>query len=337
MSTRDGDSMEESADPVETLLELAVTRPVPPQVEAERVRAAVHGDWQTVVRAKRARVRFRTLAAAATVLLSIAVFILFQGGMTPVPAELARVEVRQGPVHFVGPDAALMALSDDALRTGQVIQTGAKGGVGLRWQNAASLRIDENTRIRFDGVETVYLEHGRLYFDSEAYGSGVDLRVETGQGAVWHVGTRYMAEVRDDRLVVSVRSGKVRIDGRYFDAEATAGRQVILQGRSQPAKASLPGYGSAWAWTEALGSRADVDGRSLREFLGWVAAETGYRIIYANEDANRIADTTTLLGAIEADPLTELRLRLMTTDLGYVIDRNRGEIMISTTERGTRN
>jgi hypothetical protein len=89
-------------------------------------------------------------------------------------------------------------------------------------------------------------------------------------------------------------------------------------------------YGRLWEWSEALAGHVDMDGASIAEFLDWVARETGYRVRYVDERA-REAATETLRGAVHADPRTELRLRLATTDLTYRIDPSQGEILIRST------
>ena len=86
----------------------------------------------------------------------------------------------------------------------------------LSWGGGGSLRIGENTRIRFTDTATAFLEEGRVYFDSVQVLAASDhaedspaFTLATEHGNVRHLGTQYMVEADAQRLVVSVREGEV--------------------------------------------------------------------------------------------------------------------------------
>ncbi|HEX5788018.1 MAG TPA: FecR family protein, partial [Woeseiaceae bacterium] len=211
----------------------------------------------------------------------------------------------------------------------QVVQTAKDSGLGLR-MNGASVRLDEDSRIELEADNRLYLQRGRVYVDT-ADGAGDALVVRTDQGSIVHLGTQYLVAIAGDELSVAVREGAVRIDGRYYDASAAAGEQVTLNGTRRPAVNGVAGFGGAWRWTEALAPRPDLDGLPAARFLAWVSDETGYRLAFDDDAAERIATTTVLKGAVDEDPRTALRLRLLTMDLAGDVDEARGEIRIRST------
>lgn len=314
---------------VEAVLLQAPPRLVPPTDDTRAVREAVRAEWQSVVARRRNRRSWRQLAIAASLALAVVLAYL---ALAPAPVDtvaVASIEKSRGTIYVLGETSELVELANVAtIRQGQVIQTGRDGALGLRWGGGGSLRVDSDTRLEFLDAESVFLQRGRVYFSSEATAPGGPLVIETEHGSLAHIGTQYMAASDIDSLVISVREGRVRIDGRYFDQEAGAGKQVEIRGAARPVVVNVPLYGDLWEWTEALSPAIDLGNRSAWEFLQWVGRETGQAIVYASADAEQLARDTQLIGAVETDPRTELRLRMMTTDLAYALDSSRGAILV---------
>ena len=82
----------------------------------------------------------------------------------------------------------------------------------------------------------------------------------------------------------------------------------------------------AWAWVNRTTPSADVDGKSLHEFLTWVSREMGLELEFEGQ-AEGIARVAILKGRIDAEPGDALRQRLATAALNWRIDE--GVIYIS--------
>ncbi|MDX1481373.1 MAG: FecR family protein [Woeseiaceae bacterium] len=314
-------------DGIEAVLRRAAPRPAPPAEDEHAIREAVRAEWQAVVRERKRSSRTRYFALAASMLVAIAIAFTMLGSPRVDTPAVAQIDKSVGAIYLLGDRAELVELADiETVAAGQAIQTGDGAALGLVMTNGGSLRIDENTRVEFRNSETVYLQRGRLYFDSA--GGETTLVIETDHGSVTHLGTRYMAASGDDALIVSVREGRVRVDGRYYDETAGAGVQLAFRGSARPVSVNLPAWGGAWSWAEAMAPGIDLSGRSADEFLQWVARETGFAIEYADADAERVAKEAMLRGSVETDPRTALRLRMMTTDLVYEFVPDRGAIVI---------
>lgn len=308
-------------DDLETLLRHAEPRPVPAPADVAVAKAALHAEWRDVTGRRRARRRVAGFAIAATLLAGV--FAVYNAARVPTVdvVQVAAVEKSFGPVYVLGERAELRP-TDGLLQvaSGQTIVTGDSAGIALAWGNGGSLRIDEDTRIRFASADAVFLESGRAYFDSvPGNGRAVDFTVLTEHGEIRHLGTQYMTEVDRDRLVVSVREGSVTIDGVYHEQTAAAGQQVLLAGRQRPSVLSISRSGDAWNWVARTAPSADMDGKTLYEFLVWASREMGLELRFEGA-SERVAHEAILRGTIDTEPAEALRLRLATAALEWRIE-----------------
>lgn len=312
---------------LEDLLRQAAPRPAPSDEATEAARGAVRGEWQTTIGRRRRRRQAAGLAVAATVLIGMFLALDLLRVPTPAPQQVAAIDKSFGPVYVLG-EQAEMRLSDiTAIVAGQTVVTGERAGLAIAWGGGGSLRLDQNTRVEFADSKSIFLQYGRVYFDSReaAIVAGFDagdspaFLLGTPHAAVRHVGTQYMARVTDETLVVSVREGKVEIDGNYFDHQAVRGEQVTLRGRQRPSLLNIAGTGGDWQWIEATTPAVDVDGRSLYEFLTWVSRELGLQLEFEG-DAEAVSRAAILRGSIDSRPADALRMRLASAALAWRID-----------------
>lgn len=337
MSDFDQGTTVRSDDALEQLLKHASPRPAPSQPDTDAVRQAVRAEWQSVSDRHRSRRRVLSFAIAATVL--VGVFSMFSIFRPPLVegAHVASIEKSFGPIYLLGEKAELREtrnLSD--VLTGQTIVTGDKAGIALAWGNGGSLRIDEKTRVEFTNDEFVYLRSGRIYFDSEpsaliastVAGETGEFIVQTDHGDVAHIGTQFMAGVAVGTLKVSVREGEVSVDGKHMSHVASSGEQVTFSGRQRPVVLSINRSGESWDWVGRTSPPADVDGKSIHEFLLWISRETGLEPRFEGQ-AERVARTEILKGTIDAEPLDALPRWMATTALSYSIDEGEGVIHVS--------
>jgi len=326
---------------IEELLEHAAPRSTPPTEHESMVRDAVYAEWRAVTGRVRMRQRMTFFAVAATVLLGIAVsFNALQ--VTDVQSvQVATISKSHGSIYLLGDQSVLNQVTDlESISAGEVIVTGEDSGIGLEWGNGGSLRIDKNTRIRFTSEDSVYLESGRIYFDSRpsqlvAAITGSGLEITTDHGSVRHLGTQFMTYADTERLSVSVREGEVAVDGVYVEeAVAVKGQRLTVSGGARPVVVNINGYGEAWDWIENTAPSADVDGKSVDEFLKWVGRETGLQVSYESSAAEQKARDGILKGSIDMSPRDELRFRMSGEDLDYRIDG--GTIYVSAIDSSSR-
>lgn len=326
---------DESDAAVEALLRQAPTRIRPPAEDERLVREAVEAEWQSVVRGRKSRFT-RLLTAVAASIVAAVVLMQYSSwqSISGSAVDLAVVDKRLGTVSLILNGSGKQRLQTETIRAGQLVETGPDSGLGLAWNAGGSLRLDQDTLLEFIDGDTVFLHRGQVYFDSLGIADGAQLVVDTTQGTVTHIGTQFMTSVNNRELVVSVREGRVRIDGRYFDETANRGTQIQMRGSARAMTVDLAPHSNLWAWTEKLSPGIDLDNRSVLEFLHWVSRETGYELAFDSPTAESHAAGNFLVGMVEADPRTELRLRLLTTDLDYSISAGSGKINVRLVEQG---
>lgn len=317
-------------DAIETLLERAAPRPVPPEHVETDVRAAVHAAWRSTVGGRRRRRTIAGLAVAATLLLAVATTFDALRNSGTAATLVATIDKSHGSIMIEGARSGQVPADDlTMIVTGQTLLSAADAAAGLAWENGGSLRIDRNSRVEFVSGNEIFLHSGRVYFDSAPAQAGTEFVVLTAHGRVTHVGTQFMAESRPASLVVSVREGEVAVSGTFHDETARKGQVIELTGSASASRTNTSGVGNDWQWIEAVAPHVDMNGRSTYEFLLWVGRETGHEVRFVTESAEQLARDTDFVGDIESDPRSELRLRMMTTDLEARFESDEPAILVT--------
>ncbi len=346
-TTGDNDSIRGATrheDVVEALLERASPRPTPPSKDEQMIREAVFAEWQLVTGKHRMRGRLIRFAVAATVLLAVAVSfnLLRTDGIAPV--QVATISKSYGSIYVLGEQSTMHRLPNTSVvMAGQTIKTDRDSGIGLAWGNGGSLRIAADTVIEFVSDDEVYLQSGQIYFDSTpseliaAISSGSSearFRIQTDHGTVTHLGTQYMTYTASDKLVISVREGKVAIDGKYHDEQALTGQQLSITGSARATVLNIDRHGGAWSWIEETSPVVNLDGRSVDEFLNWVSRETGLKVVYSDAPTKLMATSIELNSDVNLKPREALDLWSQGLDLNWNIDG--GTIKVSAIDASSR-
>ena len=306
-------------------------RSAPPAADEALIREAVHAKWQLVSGRHVRRRHITSFALAASVLLAVfATMNLLRDPVSDIRNQkMATIEKQFGDISV---DARIAGDVEMAvIEGGAVVETGSESGLALGWHDGGSLRIDENTMVVFEAVNQIYLEYGRVYFDSRegplslqpAKSDAVKLSIRTDHGVVRHLGTQYMTRVGADELVISVREGVVSIDG-HVTARASAGQQFAISGSGELSISETNGIDD-WEWVEDATPAVNLNGRFVAEALEWVSRESGRSISYASEGAEMLANQAQLRGDMELPPTRALEIFMMTVDLNARIE---GELIV---------
>jgi ferric-dicitrate binding protein FerR (iron transport regulator) len=313
------------------LLSKAPPRPSPPAEDEVLIRAAVHAEWQKVTAAKTRRRQVTTFALAASVVLAVfaTLNLLRDPGIDFESLQMATVDRQFGGISVNSQNANGGTLA--AIEGGDLVETGSDSGLALGWHDGGSLRMDEDTTVVFEAEHQIYLQHGRVYFDSvngplssQSAGPGTaSLSIRTDHGVVRPLGTQYMTRVDGDELVISVREGVVSIDGNVT-ARASAGQQFAISGSGALSIDDTNGVDD-WEWVERSTPAVNLNGRFVAEALEWVSRESGRTISYASEQAEMVANQAQLRGNMELPPSRALDIFMMTVDLNARIE---GEVIV---------
>jgi hypothetical protein len=302
---------------LEALLRAAGPRVQPPAGMAREVRAAVEAEWRDIVAARQPRRRFAPwLAAASVATLAVGAWFVTSQVMQG-PAAIASVARVTGGVEYRhGQDGSWQPLqAASTLQRGDDIRTAADGRVALQFTGGLDVRLDAATTLAMDDAGTVRLAAGRVYVDAgTASAASRDFVVATTLGQVRHLGTQYMAGLdRGAGLVVAVREGSVAVEGGREPVIARAGESLTLGHDGRVARGTVAAHDEHWAWVQSIVPGFDIEGRSLDEFLGWAARETGRQLVYGSADAAREAERIELKGSVSGLPPEAAVAAVLTT------------------------
>jgi len=292
-----------SSDPdrsIETLLRLAGERELPSDEATSRARDAAEVSWRRMLASEPARRRSKIplALAAALALVVLGWYALTQREVAP-PVLVARIVAVDGSARIRHGRALQNAKLEDDVTSGAILQT-ADGRAAATIANALSLRLDHDTRLRFDGRDHVTLLQGALYVDSGGLGLGPPLTISTPAGELRHIGTQFQVRVSGDTTSIRVREGRVALRrGAAIAHTVAAGDALEVRGDEERWQHGLASFGPGWDWSAALAPTLAIEDRPLAEFLAWMAREHGWQLHFSDETLQRQAQEIHLHGSLE--------------------------------------
>ncbi len=322
---------------LQRLLKFAGPRREPPAAMTERIYGAALDTWEQTTRARVRARRIGFAALAATVLLGIAV--TWRLALTPelVPAAAAaRIDRIVGAVDLrrdaPGQDWQRLTAPGATLHPGDEIRTGAAGRLALRTAEGFSVRLDHVSSIQLLAATHIELTRGRLYADSGAYaGDGPGITIDTPLGVARDIGTQFELRLAGEQLSVRVREGRVALAHPGGRADITAGVQLLVNAGGVATRSEFSAQDAAWRWAEEVAPAFDTDGRTLLDYLRWVARETGRELEFSSNAAASAAAATILRGSVPGTlaPSDSLSPVLATTRFHHTL---RGQALVVSLE-----
>ncbi|NNC77237.1 MAG: FecR domain-containing protein [Woeseiaceae bacterium] len=330
MTSPGNDPLKDNDDALEELLGHATPRPTPPAELMQKAKLLVEREWLGVARARTLRRRFAFFATAATVL--VAVTLVTGTWMTPSvqPRQVASLSKTVGAIYLLGEKSELHDAENlQAVTQGQTIVTATGSAVSLSWGSGGSLRMDAATEVHFAAADRIELRKGRVYFDSMSKNDdSSQLTIATEHGDVRHIGTQFITDTNQSTLTVSVREGKVIVDGRYREAVVDEGLQVSLVGSRDPQFRNIRRFGQEWEWIEKTAPAPGASGQKLIGLLDWISRETGLGYTFESEELKVLAENLDAQGDIVNTPREALAHSMLVNNLHHRIDLQNGEILI---------
>ena len=287
---------------IESLLRLAGERDRPSADGMERARDAAYQSWQRTLTGSAPARRFDArrpwyyASAAAVAVLALAFAAMWVRDTPAPPVVVARVAALEGQVFDAVSASPITATRP--LRSGDELRTGA-GRVALTLGDALSLRVDRDSRLRFEAAGHVTLLEGAIYVDSGGLSAHASLLIDTPAGAVRHLGTQFQVRVRGATTRVQVREGRVvlaPVDRAAIDL-GVGDRVDVVDGVPR-LDHGQSASGAEWDWTAMTAPGFDIENRPLSEFLAWLAREHGWQLRVSERLDARIHDIR-LHGSVE--------------------------------------
>lgn len=232
-------------------------------------------------------------------------------------------------VPAVGSVARLVGFEvDESLANGQriypgeMLSTGDDQGISILLARNESLRLGQNTRLQIEGKNQFTLLEGRIYADTGQFmyrNSG--LSIVAGSATVTDVGTQFSVALDGVLLDVGVREGRVDIGSGAGVAVAVAGERLRIDEKGGVRKEALQPDASYWQWASDLAPNYDMEKKSLMDFLGWAARETGLQLVFESDELRMAAMRTDLHGPIsDLKPQEAMVAVMATTSFRYRIE-----------------
>lgn len=295
---------------IEAILKSSGRRPTVPRDRFERVRSIVRTEWQSVA-ARRSRSRrlfgWSLALAAAVALVAVGLGIRRAPVIAPPQGSSVLVERAVGGTSLPRPGSAVPWTTTVATVSGERL--------ALRAPTGHSLRLDAGCRLRVISDRVFQLDRGRLYVDvpGPAHAPHESIEIRTRLGRIEDTGTQFAVSLEAESLAVRVREGAVTLRSGDDAAEAKAGELMRLDGAGRIHRAADPSPGDDWGWIEAIAPAMRIEGRSLGEFLEWIARERGVALRYTGAGVAERAPGISLRGSIEGMTLDEATTSVLAT------------------------
>ena len=348
----------EDSDVLEALLRRTGRRPPVPAERAVRVRSTVRAEWEALLERRRARRRWAWRLGTAGVAAAMAsLFWLIaplgddgrsprRGDPTAPGLRTARDAVLAGRVERVVEGAwstrrdggrMMASRRGDEVPVGVELTTEASGRLAMRLESGHSVRLDAASAIRVAGPLEIALVRGAVYIDSGGPGRpSAPITIQTPHGAIRDQGTQF--EVRDmgTSLRIRVREGKVALASPGVTLDVPAGQEAALTQAGGLVRREMTADDLALDWVTLVSAPLEVQGRSLQEFLNWVARERGLRLRFAQRDLAAAAPGIVLSGSIDGMTLDEaLDSVLLTCRMSHRIENRTLVITPAVPARGS--
>lgn len=298
---------------VRRLIEDAGPRPALPEGDLASIKEAARAEWQRRYGGRGAPARLVRLwmALAAAALLAAVGLVWWARSPDPSPGSVpaaATIELLTGVARWEASSKTVLLLPGAVgrpLPAGSELETGAGserlGRLALRMAGGASVRLDAGTRVRLASAAVVELARGAVYVDAGAEPDGhEEVAVRTPAGLFQGIGTQFEVRAEGGGAVtrLRVREGSVRLDREGKSVRAETGQELVVSGDGSLVRRQTAAYGPEWDWVLKAAPMLDIEGIKVRRFLDWIARETGWRIVLADEEAASLADSIVLHGSI---------------------------------------
>jgi ferric-dicitrate binding protein FerR (iron transport regulator) len=298
----------------------------------ERARATVREHWRRAIAGSRRTRRLVWGAAAVTAAAAAALLLVVREGVVrrappPPPASTAILERVEGAVRW---DGAAPPSIGGPLPPGLMLDTAGGGRAAIRLAGGVALRVDAGTLLRLASGGGLLLDRGGIYLDTGAAvvpdaagaadGPSGTVVIETPLGVVSDRGTQFQVRAAADLVRVSVREGAAMLERDGVRHEAAPGSEISVRPAGGVSRRPVPSTGPEWDWILEVAPPFDLEESSLRDYLAWIARETGLRVEYGDPSIGAGAADVVLHGSIEGlRPDETLRAVLPTCGLTHRI------------------
>jgi ferric-dicitrate binding protein FerR (iron transport regulator) len=123
--------------------------------------------------------------------------------------------------------------------------------------------------------------------------------IHTPLGLIQEIGTQFEVRLEGETVRVRLREGTVIVHREEQAHEVRVGTELAMDRNGSVIRRSISIHGPAWRWVADIAPMIDLEGRTARAFLDWVARERGWTLAFADESVARSAGEIVLGGTLE--------------------------------------
>lgn len=316
----------------EEQLDNLLSSTLPREEVPEEIKARLAGHLQQalntrIVARRQSRKRQLLSLSAGVFVVALAIGSIFETvffSYNDSQSGFARIAAFQGEVRVNGD----VLLVDDYLKIGdQLVTRSSNSLVSFHYRNAL-VRVAGDSAVVIAN-DHIHLMEGKIYIDAESLAFGEQagdrvVEVRTAHATITDIGTQFMVAVHADKTNASVREGSIIVknsEGHLIGEATDEVARKIDVGVSGFRLYDSDLYGEEWQWIAQIPAEFELDGKTLHEYLIWVASEIGVPVMYQDETSERIANTVTLRGDLKSlSPESSLDVVMKTTSLRVDLD-----------------
>lgn len=306
-------------DAIARVLRLAGPRPGVPEARRARVQAAVRAGWKAGVRRRTTRRRFVFWGALGTAacLLVVARLTLENRSRQIVGDPVAVVERLEGAASRTAVSPGKLSVND-AVRSGEWIETDARARLALRFFDGTSVRVDAGSRARPLSPGVLELVRGAVYVDTGRESGRFEVRTE--MAVARDIGTQFEVRLLDRALRLRVRTGAVELSDASRSVSGRGGTEVVFSDSGAVTR-PFSAHGPEWDWTAQIAPGVEIEGLSLAAYLEHLSREHGWTLRYADPALARDASAVALHGSVKnLSPREALDVVVATSGLSHRLE-----------------
>jgi len=309
------------------LLRHAQVRETAPEEVKQRIKHQLKVRWQQNINQGKQRKSWFLYGSVATAMSALLLLLVNQVGwqtsahLTQVALYAVQGKVRQNE-HLLNEKQALQS-KKSSLTVDTKIATSDDGYATLILPNGGNLRLNHNSTLIVNNDNEFTLTSGAVYFESSATQQKTPITIHTAYGKIQDIGTQFSVFSTPENFQISVREGLVKVQTKQQKLSVKAGVKFTAKTNGKITQTNLNANDQQWQWVNKLAPKFVLEGKSLHQYLVWVAREYGLKLTFDSQHNEKMSRLIIVHGSILNLNLTQaLSIVFASTDFNYKLDNN---------------
>jgi len=272
-------------DNFDKLIQTHGKRTKPDDFMQRRAMNNVKAHWQETLIKKRKQRNFRIVGIAASLFVVVGMVVLMNSNLTINKVQFSNDQYVQGQLMVSTDGKNWQTNQGKSLSSAKWIKTSTDSYASLTLTDNSQLRVNQNSIIKVIDPLVIELVEGELYIDADDSIENSPLLIQTTQGNVKHIGTRYLVKSVNKKLELAVRNGLIELNNNDLKQQLQAGKKLNMTNKGDINISKIGKDEQLWKWTLLAAEPFAPKNKSLNEFIEWYAHENDLKINWNNNEA----------------------------------------------------